>query len=112
MRWDILLGYRELALASLEAFRAQKHHPLEAEVTLTPSPADRDVLAAHEDLLPDLLGVSQVRLAPAAEEPSASVAQAGGHRCQRCWKWEPSLQDDLCPGCASVVSALSEDRVD
>ncbi|HKA86588.1 MAG TPA: isoleucine--tRNA ligase [Haliangiales bacterium] len=104
-RWGTLLAYRERALKALEPFRAQKHHPLDARVTIRPAAADRAVLAGARDELADLFGVSVVELGEDATEPELTVDQAPGHRCERCWKYTPA-QGPLDERCAAVVSEL------
>ena len=109
-RWALLLGYRDHALKALEPFRAAKHHPLDAEVTVRPAAADRAVLEGHAAHLADLFGVSRVVLGTDAEgdEPAVSVAQAPGHRCERCWKYTPS--QPLCARCQEAVASSQESR--
>jgi isoleucyl-tRNA synthetase len=104
-RWGTLLAYRERALKALEAFRAQKHHPLDARVTIRPAAADRAVLAAALAELPDLFGVSVVDLGDDAPEPEILVDQAPGRRCERCWKY--TLTDGpLDDRCRAVIAEI------
>jgi len=104
-RWTRLLGWRARAQKALEAFRAEKHHPLDARVVITPPAAERAFLAEHLPALPDLFVVSQVALdaadAPGAE-PVLAVLQAAGRRCERCWKYTEAA-GELCARCAAVV---------
>ncbi len=104
-RWGTLLAYRERALKTLEAFRAQKHHPLDARVTIRPAAADRATLEGARDELADLFGVSLVDIGADAAEAELAVDQAPGHRCERCWKYTPA-PGPLCDRCAAVVSEL------
>jgi isoleucyl-tRNA synthetase len=102
-RWSVLLGYRARAQAALEPFRAAKHAPLDAQVTIRPVAADRAVLESYRDHLADLFGVSAVVLDQSVdgEEPRFTVEQAPGHRCARCWKFTD--RSPLCARCAGVV---------
>jgi isoleucyl-tRNA synthetase len=101
-RWEVLLGYRRLAQAALEPFRAAKHAALDAHVTVRPVAADRAVLEGYRDDLADLFGVSAVSFDRSVDgdEPQFAVEQAAGHRCARCWKFTPS---PLCARCTSVL---------
>jgi isoleucyl-tRNA synthetase len=104
-RWALLLRYRDHALKALEPFRAAKHHPLDAQVTVRPLSADRAVLESYQAHLADLFGVSAVVLDQSVdgEEPLLAVEQAAGHRCERCWKYTPSQ-----PLCARCLEAVGE----
>jgi isoleucyl-tRNA synthetase len=85
--------------------------------TFTGSPDDPvfRLLEKHRDLLPELLIVSHVTLAPGAGGALAVDArharELGFVRCPRCWRWVPALQPtgrgDLCPRCAGALAALS-----
>jgi isoleucyl-tRNA synthetase len=103
-RWTRLLAYREQVLKHLEPFRAAKHHPLDAAVTIRPPAADRAFLSEHLAELPDLFVVSVVTLGEDApgDTPAITVDQAAGKRCQRCWKYTQTAAD-LCDRCAAVV---------
>jgi isoleucyl-tRNA synthetase len=106
-RFALLLRYRDRALKALEPFRAEKHHPLDARVTIRPAPADRATLEGYLSGLPDLLVVSAVALGPdvgADAEPQVSVEPAPGSRCARCWKY--TLTDGpVCARCAAVLAS-------
>ena len=106
-RWTTLLHYRARVLAALEPFRAAKHAPLDAQVTLRPVAAERAVLESYQDGLPELFGVSMVTLDRSVdgEEPMVAVEQAPGTRCQRCWRYTFE-GPPLCNRCASVVKGL------
>jgi isoleucyl-tRNA synthetase len=103
--WTRLLGYRERALAVIEPFRAQKHHPLDAQVTIRPPTADRALLVGRELELADLFVVSRVVLGPDATGPEAelSVEQAPGTRCDRCWRYHDG-GGALCGRCVQALA--------
>jgi isoleucyl-tRNA synthetase len=111
--WPTLLAYRDAAYKQIEPFRAAGHKSVDAAVTITPRAADRAVLAAHADVLPELLIVSRVALAAAdADEPRVEVAEAPGERCARCWKWFDTMaksHPDLCERCSEAVAALHDE---
>ena len=95
------LALRDVVTKALEPFRAQKKSSLDAAVTLT-VPAD-ELLRLQQlpaDWLADLFIVSQVTLA-AAGEVGATVADASGNKCERCWKWQS--ETPLCKRCQKAV---------
>jgi isoleucyl-tRNA synthetase len=107
---DGLLRIRELVLKQLEAFRAQKHHSLDAEVVLRLPEAERSCAEAYGlEQLADLCIVSKVTLAE-ADEASAEVREAPGVKCPRCWKRSAGSGDrrgeDLCPRCAKALDLI------
>ena len=91
----------------MEPFRAEKHHPLDAEVTLRPAAADRALLERELGRLPDLFVVSRVLLGDdAAGEAEVSVRQAPGTRCDRCWKYTDAAPP-YCARCQPIVARLT-----
>jgi isoleucyl-tRNA synthetase len=108
-KWTTLLDYRARVLAALEPFRAAKHAPLDARVTVKPAAADRALLAASLAELPDLFVVSAVVLdaADAAGEAEVTVDHAPGTRCGRCWKWHEA-GGEVDPRCAKVLSEMKK----
>jgi isoleucyl-tRNA synthetase len=89
-----MAGYLQLrseVQAALEPFRAQKKSSLDAHVTV-PGHTDADPA-----WLADLFIVSQVTTGGAA----LSVAEASGHKCERCWKWQ--AETPLCARCRAAV---------
>jgi len=105
-----LRGLREIVLKELEPFRAQKHHSLDAHVLLELDDADRELVAGYgaQDLA-DLFIVSSVELRPGPQN-KATITEAGGVKCPRCWKRSTGTGDprgaDLCPRCASVLDHM------
>ncbi len=102
---------RELVLKQLEPFRAQKHHPLDAEVTLHLNPEDHALAADYGDQqLADLFIVSSVKLQTGGGESRAEVTEAAGVKCPRCWKRSAGSGDergaDLCPRCSKVLREI------
>ena len=74
---------------------ASNHHTIVDEMS------DTETLA-------DLLIVSKVNVTVGGEL-SASVANAEGAKCPRCWKHSTAAgTDDLCPRCAAVVAKLPQ----
>jgi isoleucyl-tRNA synthetase len=97
---------------ALEAFRAQKHHPLDAAVTVGVPAALRADLDANAELLHDYFIVSSVSLEDTtSEEVAVTVTEHAGTKCPRCWKRvdAPVSRGDtegLCPRCAAVLEEL------
>ncbi len=113
-RWEKIIAVRTAVNGVLEQARAEKKigKSLEAAVDLTVPAEDAFLTELSAEELADLLIVSQVKVT-VGEELSASVAEAEGAKCPRCWKH--SLRADaegLCPRCAKVVAALDLSKLD
>ncbi|RPJ63518.1 MAG: isoleucine--tRNA ligase, partial [Acidobacteria bacterium] len=128
-RWGRLLSVREAVNVEIEKLRQAKEvgQPLEARVELRASGGLLDLLERHRADLPTLFIVSEVDLAAAGERPDAltavhrggddswvaiTVARSGGTRCDRCWRYVPSVtagteSAGLCDRC---LDALAEAR--
>ena len=107
-RWEKVIAVRTAVNGVLEQARAEKKigKSLEAAVDLTVPAEDAFLAELSAEELADLLIVSQVKVT-VGEELSASVAEAAGAKCPRCWKH--SLHADaegLCPRCAKVIQSL------
>ncbi len=123
-RWKQLLDIRSLVLGTLEHRRQDKFigSSLEAKVTITVAKQDAfDLLRSCEEDLPALFIVSQVRLkfdenggdmrteADQSTGILTKVERAEGEKCERCWKYRPSVGDDtrhptLCDRCLEAVA--------
>ncbi len=106
-RMTRILGLRDVSNKALEPFRAQKKSSLDAHVTLT-APAEllaellAELQAMPEDWLADLFIVSKVTLRHGqAGETGATVEDATGNKCERCWKWVPTTP--LCARCQAAI---------
>lgn len=113
-RWEKIIAVRTAVNGVLEQARAEKKigKSLEAAVDLTVPAEDAFLTELSAEELADLLIVSQVKVT-VGETLSASVAEAEGAKCPRCWKH--SLRADaegLCPRCAKVVAALDLSKLD
>jgi isoleucyl-tRNA synthetase len=114
-RWETLLAVRAEVLGALEAFRAEGHNSLDADLTLTPADDSVDGLLRGYggDALKDLFIVSGVELRPVsgneADAPvTVGVALAEGDKCPRCWHVEelvPGLpgKPAVCRRCAAEL---------
>lgn len=113
-RWEKIIAVRTAVNGVLEQARAEKKigKSLEAAVDLTVPAEDAFLTQLSAEELADLLIVSQVKVT-VGDTLSASVAEAEGAKCPRCWKH--SLHADaegLCPRCAKVVAALDLSKLD
>jgi isoleucyl-tRNA synthetase len=112
-RWDRLIAVRERVLAEIEPLRTSKRigSSLQAKVTLTASNGDFALLERHLRDLPTLFIVSEVDLRPgsAGADLGIAVERAGGVKCERCWRYVPSVSTDpswagLCDRCQDALS--------
>jgi isoleucyl-tRNA synthetase len=127
-RWQRLLKVRAAVNVELEKLRQAKTigQSLEARVTLRASGPLLDLLRRHEADLPMLFIVSEADVA-AESDPQAlassgaavwtesegsavsiGVSKAQGTRCDRCWRYVPSVssfagREGLCPRCENAL---------
>jgi isoleucyl-tRNA synthetase len=111
-RMESLLAAREVVLAALEPFRAQKNASLDARVTLSVPASAVEMFEAQRAALAELCIVSQLVVQAGGGSIAAHVESAKGHRCSRCWKWSEAPKasakyPDLCTRCARVLEASS-----
>ena len=113
-KWDKIMAIRDDVKKVLEQARADKviGSALEARLTLYCSKELYNFLnVIPMDELADLFIVSKVDLVEGeggvkglVEGLGAAAEHAAGDKCQRCWKYEPSVgENGLCPRCASVL---------
>ena len=109
-KWEKIIEVRTVVNGVLETARAEKKigKALEAAVSLTVPAEDAFLAEMDADLLADLLIVSQVNVTVGAEI-AASVENAAGEKCPRCWKHSTAAgTDNLCPRCAAVVAKIPQ----
>ena len=109
-KWEKIIAVRTGVNGVLEAARAEKKigKALEAAVELTVPAEDAFLAEMDAETLADLLIVSQVNVTVGGGL-SASVANAAGAKCPRCWKHSTNPgTDDLCPRCAKVVANIPQ----
>ena len=123
-KWDQIFRERSQALKELENARTAGviGHSLDAKVIL---PRDhersllRQMMSTDPQRLADVLIVSQVAAAAAGTNDSAgltiAVSRAEGGKCDRCWKYDPTIKEDsnepkLCPRCAGVLASAADAR--
>ena len=107
-QWDKIIAVRDVVNGVLEAARAEKKigKSLEADIVLTVPAEDAFLAEMDAGDLADLLIVSQVEVT-VGDEIKASVKNAEGGKCQRCWKVLPTVNaEGLCPRCAKVIQSL------
>jgi isoleucyl-tRNA synthetase len=120
-RWERLIAIRDAVNAAIEAKRQEKAigNSLAAKVTLEASGADRELLERYREDLPAVFIVSEVELNGAAGTGDpfeggvrVTVSIADGVRCDRCWRYVPSVSQDPAHAgvCDRCEQALSEGR--
>ncbi len=110
--WQRLLAARDEVLRSLEEARREKRigKGLEAQVTIA-APGDTfALLRRYESSLKELLNVSQVTIAEAAEL-RVETAPASGEKCERCWNFMPDVAvfgpwPRVCGRCATALTQM------
>tara|TARA_B100001179_G_scaffold141203_1_gene101967 strand:+ start:674 stop:3496 length:2823 start_codon:yes stop_codon:yes gene_type:complete len=121
-RWERLVRIREAVNAKIEILRKNKTvgTSLEACVLLRASGDTLALLERYRDELPTLLiAQAQVESAQMASTDDSSVTgetigievgRASGLKCERCWRYVPSLSNQpdkqgLCDRCVEMLSA-------
>lgn len=112
-RWNEILNVRDEVNKHLESARQEKsiRNSLQAKVTLgVPQGELLDLLRQYEDQLPAVFIVSQVECKQSdSAELSVEVSDADGEKCQRCWKYSPTVgasgeHPEICDVCLGVVT--------
>ena len=114
--WERLMNVRGQVNAALEQKRKAKviGNSLGARVTLTTSGPIGTLLERHRAELPMLFIVSEVALTvgpvEGADEVRVEVERASGVKCERCWRFVPSVraEPDWAGICDRCVDALAE----
>jgi len=115
-RWSRLMAVRDTVNAALEAQRKNKiiANSLTAKVRLAAQGAIGVLLEEYRAQLPSLFIVSDVALdvgpADAADDVRVAVERAPGVKCERCWRYVPSVttEPDRAGICDRCVDALAE----
>ncbi|MEO1862173.1 MAG: class I tRNA ligase family protein, partial [Verrucomicrobiia bacterium] len=111
--WETMFAIRERTLPMLEEARQAKQigKSLEACVTLTGSGRELEIAQAHGEDLRELINVSELKLETGeGEELQVAVTNAEGEKCERCWRWEPTVgsHDDHATLCTRCVEAVNQ----
>jgi isoleucyl-tRNA synthetase len=125
--WDQLLTLRDEVLKVLEEARTAKeisNRPSEVQVVIgwlnTHACHPDPLFERYQNVLPELLGVAQVKLADAivTEGEIAKGAfyvqakPAAGTKCERCWRFTEDVGNEtkyptVCLRCADALSAIN-----
>jgi isoleucyl-tRNA synthetase len=111
-RWDQLVRVRERVLAQIEPLRKDKKigSSLQAKVTIAAPAAELPLLEQYARALPMLFIVSEVAVTTAANpEMTITIDRAAGVKCERCWRYVPSVSTDpawkgLCERCQDALA--------
>jgi isoleucyl-tRNA synthetase len=118
-RWTKLTALRERVLAEIEPLRKGKQigSSLQARVVLSATEATLAFLMRYAGHLPMLFIVSDVELRRGADgadsqgeaEPRITIERAGGVKCERCWRYVPSVSSEpewagLCERCQDALA--------
>jgi len=117
-RWTKLTTLREHVLAQIEPLRKNKQigSSLQAKVILSATKDELAFLEPYARDLPMLFIVSEVELRPEppgnepqTEGPRVTVDRAGGVKCDRCWRYVPSVSSNaatagLCDRCQDALA--------
>jgi isoleucyl-tRNA synthetase len=112
-RWDALAEVRQRVLAEIEPLRKNKQigSSLQAKVVITAPQTLLPLLERHARDLPMLFIVSEVELRAGGSdgEPLVTIERASGVKCERCWRYVPSVSSDpawagLCERCQDALS--------
>jgi isoleucyl-tRNA synthetase len=115
-RWNRLMAVRDVVNAALEEKRKAKviGNSLSAKVTIAARGPIAALLQRYHRDLPMLFIVSDVALdlgsAEGPDDVRVVVERAGGVKCERCWRYVPSLttEPDRAGICDRCVEALAE----
>jgi isoleucyl-tRNA synthetase len=116
-RWETLLKLRDTVLKELESARVGRQigNSLEAAIRIDAAGALHDLLRQYSGMLADIFIVSRVELglqgtAPdegglekLVEAAAVTVLRAAGSKCQRCWKYYPGDDPEVCPRCSTAL---------
>ncbi len=122
-KWERLRTVRDAVMRVLEEARRNKliGNALEAKVELYVEGELEELIDAYQTRLADIFIVSQVELLrdPIGKDAATQdlpelqvrVERAGGEKCERCWKWLPTVgQDprhpDACHTCTQTLLHL------
>jgi isoleucyl-tRNA synthetase len=124
-RWERFINLRWAVNRHLEQARAKKviGHALDAHIKLGVPEKEFAVLGSYHQALEELFMVSSLVIdktwggeALSGEEfPGweVEISRAKGDKCQRCWRWDPSVGQavkapELCTRCAGIMKAFRE----
>ena len=107
--WARLLDIRATVNAALEGLRQSKQigNSLQAKVTIAAGGDDLALLRQYHTQLPMLFIVSEVTVE--AGDLAVRVDRASGVKCERCWRYVPSVSSDperpgICDRCQDALA--------
>ncbi|MEG1887425.1 MAG: class I tRNA ligase family protein, partial [Oscillospiraceae bacterium] len=110
-RWNKIHEIRDEVKKALEESRNQKviGSSLDAKVILKASGEIYKFLKSCENILPEILIVSELSIEEGADELAVQVERAGGQKCERCWSFSGTVgqiegHPTICERCAKVLS--------
>ena len=118
-QWNRLASLRERVLAQIEPLRKDKQigSSLQARVVLSANEKELAFLESYAEQLPMLFIVSEVVLRPAPADveahaeggPHITIERAGGIKCERCWRYVPSVSSEpewagICERCQGALA--------
>jgi len=104
-KWKKIIELRSVIAKELELARAEKviGNSLDAKVLLKASKNEFKFLKENEDLIKEVLIISQLEVEEADGKLSIEVAHADGEKCERCWSYSTDIKDGLCPHCREIL---------
>jgi isoleucyl-tRNA synthetase len=112
--WQRLLALRDLANSQIEQGRTQKLFgtSLGAQLTISAAGDDLALLSRYASDLPTLFIVSGVTLVEKPGEATISARRADGVKCDRCWRYVPTVSTEpalagLCERCQNSLDPVS-----
>jgi len=109
-KWDWLKLWREKLLPELEKARQAKMIGKALDATIEMVIPKGQARNRDEELLRELLNVSNLKLEISDDAESFNVSKADGQKCERCWHWETDVGSDPAHPtiCARCVAAAKE----
>jgi isoleucyl-tRNA synthetase len=110
VKWDDVRAVREMVTEAIEPLRRDKiiGSSLEAEVQVGSMVRNEDVRSrlANVDMA-EICIVSRFDWADADETEGVIVRRTANHKCGRCWRYLPEVEEDgaLCDRCEEFVDA-------
>jgi len=104
-QWDELRALRQVVSAEIEPKRREKEIGSSLEAKVAIGLPDGRAPNVTSDELAELLIVSEAEIDTVAHGPVAVVHRSDYHKCGRCWRLLPEVEEDgdLCGRCTEVV---------
>lgn len=104
-----LSAFRDVILKAIEPLRAQKvvGNSLEAAVTLRLPEHEKPLTAAQRAQLTEMCLVASIDVQPGEDAVTAEAQATSWSRCERCWRYDAGVHDELCDRCRAVLQEMS-----